>query len=47
MKDETFEQLKKIAKDEFGVTLVKGKESKTSQILLDNLRKELKAMKDK
>ena len=41
-----FEKLKKIAKDEFGVSIVKVDKSKTSQMLLDELEAELKAMED-
>lgn len=47
MADDKFEQLKQIAKDEFGVSIVKTDNSKTSQMLLEELNTELKAMKDK
>lgn len=47
MTDDRFEKLKRIAKDEFGVSIVKTDNSKTSQMLLDELKTELKAMEDK
>ena len=37
MIDDKFERLKQIAKDEFGVSIVKTDNSKTSQIFLDEL----------
>ena len=42
----TFGKLEKIAKDEFGVSIVKTDNSKTSQMLLDELEAALKAMED-
>ena len=41
MKDNAFERLQQIAKDEFGLSIVKTDHSKTSQILLDELKSEL------
>lgn len=41
-----FEKLKKIAKDEFGVSIVKVDSSKTSQMLLDELQAMVKVMED-
>lgn len=46
MKDEIFERLEKIAKDEFGVSIIKADNSETSQILLNELKAELKAMEN-
>lgn len=46
MADDRFEELKQIAKDEFGVSIVRTDNSKTSQMLLDKLKAELKALKD-
>ena len=46
MVDDRFEELKRIAKDEFGVSIVKTDNSKTSQMLLDELKAELKALED-
>ena len=48
-KDESknaFEKLEKIAKDEFGVSIVKVDNSHTSQMLLDELKASLQAMED-
>jgi hypothetical protein len=48
-KDESknaFKKLEKIAKDEFGVSIVKVDNSHTSQMLLDELKASLKAMED-
>lgn len=42
MADDRFEKFKQIAKDEFGVSIVKTDNSKTSQTLLDELKAELK-----
>ena len=47
MTDDKFEQLKQIAKDEFGVSIVKADNSETSQILLDEMRVLLQIAKDK
>ena len=47
MADNKFEQLKQIAKNEFDVSIAKTDSSKTSQMLLEELNAELKAMKDK
>lgn len=41
MKDETFERLKDIAKNEFGLSIVRTDNSKTSQMILDGLKSEL------
>ena len=41
MADDIFERLKRIAKDEFGISIVKTDNSKTSQMLLDDLNYEL------
>ena len=47
MTDDRFERLKRIAEDEFGVSIVKTDNSKTSQMLLDELKAELKVLEDK
>ena len=44
--NEPFKKLQKIAKDEFCVSIVRADDSKTSQMLLDELNAELKHMKD-
>ena len=46
MADDRFEELKQIAKDEFGVSIVRTDNSKTSQMFLDELKAELKTLKD-
>jgi hypothetical protein len=46
MVDDRFEELKRIAKDEFSVSIVRTDNSKTSQMLLDELKAELKALED-
>ena len=47
MKNDRFERLKQIAKEEFGVSIVKTDNSKTSQMLLDEIQSELKEISDK
>lgn len=44
MEDYMFKRLQQIAKDEFGVTIVKTDYSKTSQMLLDELKLEVAAI---
>lgn len=44
--NETFAKLQKIAKDEFGVSIVRVDNSKTSQMLLDELKVELEWLKN-
>lgn len=44
--DDEFEILKQIAEDEFGVSIVKTNNSKTSQMLLDELKAELKVLEN-
>lgn len=44
--NETFAKLQKIAKDEFGVSIVRVDNSKTSQMLLDELKVELEELKN-
>lgn len=45
--DDRFERFKQMAKDEFGVSIVRVDNSKTSQMLLDELKAELKELEDK
>lgn len=44
MEDGKFKRLQQIAKDEFGVSIVKTDRSKTSQMLLDELKLEVVAI---
>ncbi len=44
--NETFKKLQKIAKDEFGVSMVRTDDSKSSQMLLDELNDLLKQTKE-
>lgn len=47
MADNRFERFKRMAKDEFDLTVVKCDDSKSSQMLLDELKTELEVMEDK
>lgn len=47
MSENTFEKLKTIAADEFGVNLIKTEDSETSKVLLDELREQLEIASEK
>ncbi len=46
MSDDRFERFKQMAKEEFSVSIVETDHSETSQMLLDELKVELKEISD-